>query len=114
MRILFISERQVDENRYRNYLASIAEMDSIFFIYNFENAVSYIEDRLIAKQEQIDLILIKESQHNSFANKVRRFLISDSNLTCSNRNFNLKSVCVYVLEPQYETTDYKLRDYNTI
>jgi hypothetical protein len=114
MRILFISERQVEEDRYRNYLSSLAEKDSIFFIYNFENAISYIKDRLIAKQEQIDLIIIKDSRDNSFSNKIRRFLISDSDLTYSNRNFNLKSVCVYVLERQYETTNSALRDYDYI
>jgi len=114
MRILFISERTVEEDRYRNYLSSVAEKDSIFFIYNFENAISYIKDSLIAKQQQMDLIIIKDSRDNRFSNKIRRFLISDSNLTYSNRNFNLKSVCVYVLERQHEATSSALINFDYI
>ena len=97
MRILFVSERSIVEERYRNFLSGIAEKDSIYFLYSYDHAIEFVKDRLIKNQEQMDLILIKQNTHSSLGNSLQRFLISDSNVTYSNRNFNLKSIPVFLI-----------------
>jgi hypothetical protein len=112
MRILFVCEERIREEHYRNVLASIAERDSIYFLYSYDHAVEFLKDKLIKNQEQMDLVLIKQNKYSKLENDFRRFLISDSMVTYSNRNFNLKCLPVFtLLDRSYDLSEFGRKGY---
>ena len=97
MRILFISNDPLLQGNYLNLLAGIAEPDSIFFVYTSEAAIKFITHRTIALQQPLDLVIIKSVEYSEVIQNFQRFIISDSSITYSNRDFNLRSLPIFLL-----------------
>ncbi|SKB40773.1 hypothetical protein SAMN05661099_1185 [Daejeonella lutea] len=65
MRILFIANNVNDEDVYKNVLSNIAERDSVYFVDSYDDAVDFINNRIVKSQEQLDLIIVKQRRYFS-------------------------------------------------
>lgn len=92
MRILFISDNKSNEDQYRNFLANIAEPDSIFFVYSFPSAIAFLKSRMIKKQESLDLIILKGGHYADREVSFDQFINSDISTTYSGYDFNLYKI----------------------
>ncbi|TSJ44524.1 hypothetical protein FO440_10205 [Mucilaginibacter corticis] len=57
MRILFILNNFWETDTIRNALADLAEKDSIYFVDSYFEAETFINKRIVDKQEPLDLII---------------------------------------------------------
>ncbi len=112
MRILFIGENIYDEESYKNFLSTIAEQDSIYFVYTLADAVDFINNRIVAQQESLDLIILKEQKKNNYNEDFKDFIENDHTRTYSKRDFNLiKIPIVLILETSKNIIFHKKRGY---
>lgn len=112
MRILFISDNKSDEDQYRNFLSNLAERDSIFFVYSFPRAISFIKQRMIENQERLDLVIVKGTDYIDREVSFDRFISSNTSVTYSAWDFNLYKIpVVKILRPDSEARVHRFNNY---
>lgn len=106
MRILFISNDPEQEEVYRNFLSSIAERNSIYFVYSVDEGEAFLLNQTVVLQQQLDLILLCSNNPAIEAKEFRRNLIKDNGTVYSNRDFNLKEIPTILILDQDENPNF--------
>lgn len=97
MRILFLGDNREDEDIYRNFLGSIAEKDSIYFVYSCSEVVDFINNKTVRLQQELDLIILNCQKDPLIEQDFGSFINKDQERTYSNRNFNLTRIPILLI-----------------
>lgn len=97
MRILFFGNNRDDQDVQLNFLSTIAEKESVYFLYTFQDFVEFIENRVIKHQEQLDLIIVQENDYTKKEEQYKFYLERDFTRTYSNRDFNFHKIPTILL-----------------
>ena len=106
MRILFIGDNIYDEESYKNFLSTIAEQDSIYFVYSHADAVDFVNKKIVDQQEPLDLIILKEHIGNKNDDDFKYFIENDASRTYSRRDFNLIKIPILLILDQSENINF--------
>lgn len=113
MRILFISESKINEERIRNELSDLCEGYSLRFCYDFQNAKDYINNNIVKSQLPLDLIITNSTIATRPADEFRDFINFDYKRTYSKRDFNLNQIPIAVIV-ESDLNKSAFHGYNTV
>jgi hypothetical protein len=106
MRILFFGNRIEEQDVQLNFLSTIAERESIYFVYDFAEFVDFIENRIIKLQEVLDLIVVQENEITNKEEQFSLYLNRDIQRTYSNRDFNFYKIPVILLLEENQSINF--------
>jgi len=102
MRIIYISKNNYHIDIIRNNLQQLSEQDSIAFFYSYDEAEYFINNYVVKKQIQLDLIITENNIQNQRAIDFFQRITCDKRRFFSNGDFNFCSIPIVLIVDEGE------------
>lgn len=113
MTVLFISNKPVEQDRYVNHFGDYCEPGDLHLIYDLHSAKEFLINNLIQKQKHVDFVVTDWMFGRENA-KSLLFWLRNSEDIYSDRNFQIRSLPVLLLQDPNNYSSYIEDGFNSI